>query len=40
MIGAATIAAMISATTTATATTTIVISVGRMTLGGGRASTD
>jgi hypothetical protein len=40
MIGAATIAAMIDAMTTATAATTIVISVGRMTLGGRRAATD
>jgi hypothetical protein len=40
MIGAATTAAMISAMTTMTAATIIVIGVGKMTLGGGRAATD
>jgi hypothetical protein len=40
MIGVMTTAAMISVTTTATAATTIVIGVGRTTLGGGRAATD
>jgi hypothetical protein len=39
MISAMTTTAMIGATTTATTATTIVIDVGRMTLGGGRAAT-
>jgi hypothetical protein len=40
MIGIMTIAVMIGTMTTVTALTTIVIGVGRMTLGGGRAATD
>jgi hypothetical protein len=40
MIGVVTIAVMIGSMTTVTALTTIVIGVGRMTLGGGRVATD
>jgi hypothetical protein len=40
MIGAVTTAAMIGATTTVTVATTIMIDVGRMTLGGGRTATN
>jgi hypothetical protein len=40
MIGVVTTDAMIGATTTMTTAMTIVIDVGRMTLGGGRAATD
>jgi hypothetical protein len=40
MIGVVTTGATIGAMTTVTTTTTIVIDVGRITLGGGRAATD
>jgi hypothetical protein len=40
MISIVTTAAMIGAMITTTVATTIVIGVGRMTLGGGRAATD